>query len=76
MDSFMLRDEAAKERVRLAEEFLDPRELSTCQMSLARRGYCKTEALTCLAIVAIQMINMRAVTDQPSSSCYRRTSED
>ena len=27
MDSFMLRDEAAKERVRLAEEFLDPREL-------------------------------------------------
>lgn len=26
MDSFMLRDEAAKERIRLAEEFLDPRE--------------------------------------------------
>lgn len=25
MDSFMLRDEAAKERIRLAEEFLDPR---------------------------------------------------
>jgi hypothetical protein len=25
MDSFMQRDEAAKERVRLAEEFLDPR---------------------------------------------------
>lgn len=30
MDSFMLRDEAAKERIRLAEEFLDPRESSTC----------------------------------------------
>ena len=27
MDSSILRDEAAKERIRLAEEFLDPRKL-------------------------------------------------
>lgn len=33
MDSFMLRDEAAKERIRLAEEFLDPR--GFCQQPYA-----------------------------------------
>lgn len=32
MDSFMLRDEAARDRVRQAEEFLDPRSCYPHQM--------------------------------------------
>jgi hypothetical protein len=36
MDSFMLQDDAARNRIRLAEEFLDPRNVSvsSCQISL------------------------------------------
>lgn len=37
MDSLMLRDEAAKERIRLAEEFLDPRK-PFCYLSTTGKG--------------------------------------
>ena len=39
MDSSMLRDEAAKERIRLAEEFLDPRK-SESESESEYRCYC------------------------------------
>lgn len=50
----MLRDEAAKERIRLAEEFLDPRKLPTKQR---RHQYDINEYFH------RQMTSMRGVTD-------------
>lgn len=57
MDALMLRDEAAKERIRLAEEFLDPRKFLQ-PLTVRTAG---TSPLT--LATPMQTINMREATE-------------
>lgn len=61
MDSLMLRDEAARERLRQAEEFLDPRPWHSHLM--APRGQLKTVIAD---LLIHQMMQMSAVTGPTS----------